>query len=65
MAQLRSGGPPRYAGAVDCLRQSVAQEGLRVLYRGFLPTWARLGPWQLTFWLTYERLRQIGGFESF
>ena len=65
MAQRRAGGPPRYSGMLDCLRQSVAAEGLLVLYRGFLPTWARLGPWQMTFWLSYERLRRWGGLEGF
>lgn len=50
MAQRRAGAVLRYSGALDCLRKSVAAEGFGVLYRGFLPTWARLGPWQLTFW---------------
>jgi solute carrier family 25 uncoupling protein 27 len=65
MAQRAAGGPPRYAGALDCARQSVRAEGLGVLYRGFLPTWARLGPWQLTFWLTYEQLRWRSGMGAF
>ena len=66
MAQRRDGaGPPRYAGAWDCLRQSVRAEGFGVLYRGFMPTWARLGPWQLTFWLTYEQLRRLSGLDGF
>ena len=65
MAQRRDGGVPRYAGALDCLRQSVRAEGFGVLYRGFMPTWARLGPWQLTFWLTYEQLRRLSGLEGF
>ena len=44
-------------GFVDCVVQLVRQEGVGVLYRGFWPTWARLGPWQMTFWLSYERAR--------
>lgn len=31
----------------------------------FFPTWARLGPWQLTFWVTYEELRKLGGLGTF
>jgi solute carrier family 25 uncoupling protein 27 len=65
MAQRHAAGPPRYSGALDCLRQSVAAEGLGVLYRGFLPTWARLGPWQMTFWLSYEFLRRRCGLDGF
>ena len=40
-------------------------EGLRGLYAGFLPTWARLGPWQLTFWLSFEQLRKAAGLGGF
>ena len=65
MAQRRLAGPPRYSGALDCLRQSVAAEGIGVLYRGFLPNWARLGPWQMTFWLSYEFMRRRFGLEGF
>jgi solute carrier family 25 uncoupling protein 27 len=50
---------------VDCLRKSVAAEGWPVLWRGFFPTWARLGPWQLTFWLVYERMRAAAGMDGF
>jgi hypothetical protein len=31
----------------------------------FLPTWARLGPWQLVFWTSYEHLRSLGALPSF
>ena len=40
-------------------------EGWRGLYAGFLPTWGRLGPWQLTFWVTYEQLRKASGMAGF
>ena len=43
----------------------VTAEGWRGLYAGFLPTWARLGPWQLTFWVTYEQLRKASGLSGF
>jgi len=34
-------------------------------WRRFLPTWARLGPWQLVFWTTYEGMRQAAGLAPF
>ena len=34
---------------------------LNVARKGFFPNWARLGPWQLTFWVTYEHARQALG----
>ncbi|GAX79946.1 hypothetical protein CEUSTIGMA_g7385.t1 [Chlamydomonas eustigma] len=56
---------PMYRGAMDCLLQSVRREGILSLYKGFFPTWLRLGPWQLVFWLSYERSRMVAGLESF
>ena len=56
---------PLYSGAVDCFRQSVAAEGFPAMYKGFFPTWARLGPFQLIFWVSYEQLRRIGGLGGF
>ncbi|PNW84038.1 hypothetical protein CHLRE_04g218650v5 [Chlamydomonas reinhardtii] len=56
---------PKYRSSLDCLVRSVRAEGLLALYKGFLPTWARLGPWQLVFWTSYEGTRaafNLGGF---
>jgi solute carrier family 25 uncoupling protein 27 len=40
---------PRAAGAcrgmLDCAARCVREEGAAALWRGFWPTWARLGPW--------------------
>ena len=65
MSVNNSGGGRQYNGMVDCFLKTVAGEGVRGLYKGFLPTWARLGPWQLTFWVTFEQLRKVSGMESF
>ena len=56
---------PQFRGMIDCFNKTVAQEGVRGLYKGFLPTWARLGPWQLTFWVTFEQLRRLQGMQGF
>lgn len=56
---------PMYRGSLDCLVKSVRTEGVAALWRGFLPTWARLGPWQLAFWVTYEQLRGTVGIGTF
>ena len=65
MSQSVGDGQRQYSGMVDCLRKSVAAEGWPILWRGFFPTWARLGPWQLTFWLVYERMRMATGMDGF
>lgn len=36
-----------YTSSVDCLTQTVRNEGLMALYKGFIPNWFRLGPWNV------------------
>lgn len=55
----------KYRNSFDCLVKTVRVEGLRALWKGFFPTWARLGPWQFVFWVSYEKFRQIAGLSSF
>ncbi|KAG1660670.1 hypothetical protein FOA52_006831 [Chlamydomonas sp. UWO 241] len=54
-----------YAGMLDCLVKTARSEGVGALYKGFLPTWVRLGPWQMVFWVSYEQLRAAAGLGSF
>ena len=41
------------------------RQGPLALYKGFMPGWLRLGPWQLVFWCTYEQLRILTGIGGF
>ncbi|XP_028799424.1 mitochondrial uncoupling protein 3 [Neltuma alba] len=54
-----------YSSSYDCLVKTVKVEGIRALWKGFFPTWARLGPWQFVFWVSHEKLRKIAGLSSF
>uniref|UniRef100_T1IN06 Mitochondrial uncoupling protein 4 n=1 Tax=Strigamia maritima TaxID=126957 RepID=T1IN06_STRMM len=54
-----------YKSSFDCLTQTLRNEGFWALYKGFLPIWARMAPWSLTFWLTYEQVRSMTGASSF
>lgn len=45
-----------YKGAFDCLFRTVRQEGVRALYKGFAPSYMRLAPWQVVFFMTHENL---------
>ncbi|KDP41231.1 hypothetical protein JCGZ_15638 [Jatropha curcas] len=58
-------GEIKYRNSYDCLVKTVRIEGLRALWKGFFPTWARLGPWQFVFWVSYEKFRQAAGLSSF
>ncbi|XP_002990780.2 mitochondrial uncoupling protein 3 [Selaginella moellendorffii] len=54
-----------YRSSLDCLAKTVTSEGVTALWKGFFPTWARLGPWQFVFWVSYEQLRRFAGLSSF
>uniref|UniRef100_A0A8C7LE03 Solute carrier family 25 member 27 n=1 Tax=Oncorhynchus kisutch TaxID=8019 RepID=A0A8C7LE03_ONCKI len=54
-----------YKSSIDCLIQSVKGEGFISLYKGFLPTWMRMAPWSMTFWLSFEQIRKTMGISSF
>ncbi|MPC17456.1 Mitochondrial uncoupling protein 4 [Portunus trituberculatus] len=54
-----------YKNSLDCLMQTVRNEGFWALYKGFVPCWLRMGPWSLTFWLTYEQIRNACGTSAF
>ncbi|KAH9606798.1 hypothetical protein KSS87_001108 [Heliosperma pusillum] len=58
-------GKMMYRNSYDCLVKTVKIEGVRALWKGFFPTWARLGPWQFVFWVSYEKFRHVAGFSSF
>lgn len=47
-----------YKGSIDCMLKTVRNEGFFALYKGFLPSYLRLGPWNIIFFLTYEKLKQ-------
>lgn len=48
-----------YTGSVDCAIQTVRNEGFRALYKGFIPTYLRMGPWNIIFFITYEQLKKV------
>ncbi|KAF2367944.1 Mitochondrial substrate/solute carrier [Trinorchestia longiramus] len=48
-----------YKGSMDCLMQTVRHEGAMALYKGFIPTWLRLGPWNIIFFVTFEQLKKL------
>ncbi|MEE6477027.1 hypothetical protein FKM82_011325 [Ascaphus truei] len=54
-----------YKSSIDCFIQAVRGEGFMSLYKGFIPTWMRMAPWSLVFWLTYEQIRRLVGVRSF
>ena len=56
---------PIYNGMTDCFVKTVRKEGIIGLYKGFLPRYGRLGPWQLLFWCVYEKTLVFATGENF
>ncbi|KAH3811723.1 kidney mitochondrial carrier protein 1-like [Dreissena polymorpha] len=48
-----------YTSSFDCLMTTVRTEGVLALYKGFIPNWLRLGPWNIIFFMTYEQLKKL------
>ncbi|XVE60579.1 hypothetical protein DITRI_Ditri05aG0139900 [Diplodiscus trichospermus] len=57
--KVEIGRPPVYNGAVDCLTKTVRREGFRALYKGFLPTVSRQGPFTVVLFVTLEQVRKL------
>jgi hypothetical protein len=53
----------QYRGMFDCLLQTAKTEGLLGLYKGFVPTFFRLGPHTIMAFTIYEELRKWWGFD--
>ena len=48
-----------YEGTMHCAIQTVRTEGVMALYKGFIPAWLRMGPWNIIFFITYEQLKNL------
>lgn len=48
-----------YTSSLHCAIQTVQTEGFLALYKGFIPTWVRLGPWNIIFFIMYEQLKRL------
>eukprot|EP00039_Didymoeca_costata_P003747 m.69461 g.69461 ORF g.69461 m.69461 type:complete len:305 (+) comp12057_c0_seq2:107-1021(+) len=54
-----------YSGSLDCLRKTIAEDGFMSLYKGFVPSWLRMAPWSLIFFISFEQMRAAAGLSSF
>jgi solute carrier family 25 (mitochondrial oxoglutarate transporter), member 11 len=52
-------GSVPYAGAVDCAMKTVRAEGPMALYKGFVPTVCRQGPFTVVLFVTLEQVRKL------
>ncbi|KAJ7953531.1 Mitochondrial carrier protein [Quillaja saponaria] len=53
------GQKPPYSGALDCALKTVRAEGPMALYKGFIPTISRQGPFTVVLFVTLEQVRKL------
>ncbi|XP_068411004.1 putative mitochondrial transporter UCP3 isoform X3 [Eschrichtius robustus] len=50
--------PGHYRSPFDCMLKMVTQEGPTAFYKGFTPSFLRLGAWNVVMFVTYEQLKR-------
>ncbi|XP_039084634.1 mitochondrial uncoupling protein 3 isoform X3 [Hyaena hyaena] len=50
--------PGQYRSPLDCMLKMVAHEGPTAFYKGFTPSFLRLGAWNVVMFVTYEQLKR-------
>lgn len=48
----------QYQSALNCALTMVRKEGPRAFYKGFMPSFLRLGSWNVVMFVTYEQLKR-------
>ncbi|XWS39768.1 hypothetical protein CRYUN_Cryun18bG0082900 [Craigia yunnanensis] len=57
--KVAPGAVPPYSGALDCALKTVRAEGPMALYKGFIPTISRQGPFTVVLFVTLEQVRKL------
>ncbi|XP_015235172.1 PREDICTED: mitochondrial uncoupling protein 2-like [Cyprinodon variegatus] len=50
--------PGQYSGALSCAGAMITNEGPLAFYKGFMPSFLRLGSWNVVMFVTYEQLKR-------
>ena len=53
----QAGDAELYTSAINCLQRTVRTEGVRALFKGLVPTTARMTPWNIIFFVSYEQAK--------
>ncbi|KAF7808378.1 mitochondrial uncoupling protein 5-like [Senna tora] len=57
--KVEAGTAPPYNGALDCPLKTVKAEGPMALYKGFIPTVSRKGPFTIVLFVTFEQVKKL------
>ncbi|XP_076002078.1 dicarboxylate carrier UCP2-like [Genypterus blacodes] len=50
--------PGQYKGALNCAMTMLVKEGATSFYKGFVPSYLRLGSWNIVMFVTYEQIKR-------
>ncbi|XP_056467879.1 mitochondrial uncoupling protein 2-like [Gadus chalcogrammus] len=50
--------PGRYRGATNCAITMLMKEGPQAFYKGFVPSFLRLGSWNIVMFVSYEQIKR-------
>ncbi|XP_055081872.1 mitochondrial brown fat uncoupling protein 1-like isoform X2 [Periophthalmus magnuspinnatus] len=50
--------PGQYTGAINCALIMLLKEGTTAFYKGFMPSFLRLGSWNIVMFVSYEQIKR-------
>lgn len=50
--------PGQYSGAINCALTMLLKEGPTAFYKGFIPSFLRLGSWNIVMFVSYEQIKR-------
>ncbi|KAH0625279.1 hypothetical protein JD844_033736 [Phrynosoma platyrhinos] len=51
--------PGQYKNALNCMLTMVVKEGPTAFYKGFMPSFLRLGSWNVVMFVSFEQLKRM------
>ncbi|XP_077597328.1 dicarboxylate carrier UCP2-like [Stigmatopora nigra] len=56
--RFMNSGANQYSGAINCALAMLKNEGPAAFYKGFMPSFLRLGSWNIVMFVTYEQIKR-------
>jgi solute carrier family 25 uncoupling protein 8/9 len=57
--RIMNSSPGQYNGMIDCAGKVIQESGLKGFYKGFTPSFMRMGTWNVLMFVSYEQLKKL------
>lgn len=57
--RFMNSSPGVYRGAIHCATAMFKEGGVKAFYKGFMPSFIRLGSWNIVMFVTFEQLKRV------